>query len=116
MAGGAAARSPSCCAGWIAEHGSPLNVLDPAPLGRNAGELQRGRRGSASTCAIYFARKANKALAFVDEARRSASASTSPASASCAGARARRPGRRDIVMTAAVKPRALLELLRRARA
>ena len=57
---------------WIA-HGSPLNVLDTGPFERNAERLRGGRSGGSIQSidlSIYFARKANKALAFVDEAKR----------------------------------------------
>ena len=66
------ASGPRCSPSGSAEHGSPLNVIDPAPVGRNAAELQRVADGLGVELRIFFARKANKALALVDEARRCA--------------------------------------------
>ena len=41
---------PDLLAAWLEQYGSPLNVLDPSPFARNAGELQRAADGAwAST-------------------------------------------------------------------
>src|SRR6185312_11332480 len=98
---------PDQLAGWIERYGSPLNVLDPAPLVRNAGELRAAATLAGVDLKVFFARKA---LALVDEAR-------------CAGLGIDVAGERellqvlgrdvpaaDVMVTAAVKPRALLEL------
>ena len=53
----------------IEEHGSPVNVLDPRPLARNAAELVAAGTALGVDTRVFFARKANKALAFVDAAR-----------------------------------------------
>ncbi|HJG43120.1 Y4yA family PLP-dependent enzyme [Corynebacterium phoceense] len=50
-------------------HGSPVNVLDPRPLARNAAELVAAGTALGVDTRVFFARKANKALAFVDAAR-----------------------------------------------
>ena len=97
-------------AGWIAEHGSPLNVIDPAPLARNAGELERAAARAGVALEIFFARKANKALALVDEARRSGLGIDVASERELAQVLARDVPAGIIVVTAAVKPRALLEL------
>ena len=55
---------------WCDEHGSPINLIHPAPMERNAGELIDAASGHGIDLRIFFARKANKALALVDEARR----------------------------------------------
>ena len=67
---GALRARPTASTRWLDEHGSPLNLLDPAPMARNAAELRDAARGYGVELGIFFARKANKALAFVDEARR----------------------------------------------
>ena len=65
------ANDPDRLAAWIEEHGSPVNLIDPGPMARNAAELDAGRaRRAAFSLRIFFARKANKALALVDEAER----------------------------------------------
>ncbi|MDX6536327.1 MAG: diaminopimelate decarboxylase, partial [Gaiellales bacterium] len=61
---------PELLAGWVEQFGSPLNVIDPEPLARNAGELQAAALAAGAELKLYFARKANKALALVDEASR----------------------------------------------
>ncbi len=62
----------ACSRSWLERYGSPLNVIDPAPLARNAAELAATRpRPRGVDLQIFFARKANKALALVDEAPRS---------------------------------------------
>jgi diaminopimelate decarboxylase len=101
---------PELLAGWVAEHGSPLNVLDPGPLGRNARELQDLAADLGVELAIFFARKANKALAFVDEARRLGLGVDVASERELRQTLDRAVPASDIVLTAAVKPRALLEL------
>jgi diaminopimelate decarboxylase len=96
--------------GWIAEHGSPLNLIDPAPLARNAGELQDAAAAAGVELETFFARKANKALALVDEARRNGLGIDVASERELAQVLARDVPAGDIVVTAAVKPRALLEL------
>lgn len=51
-------------------YSSPVNVLDVSPMGRNVRELTSSGQRASVDVRIFFARKANKALAFVDEARR----------------------------------------------
>ena len=60
---------PELLAEWLELHGSPLNVLDPTAFARNAAELQDEADRVGADLKLYFARKANKALAFVDAAR-----------------------------------------------
>ena len=98
-------------AGLLAEHGSPLNVLDPAPLARNAEELRRAAAVHGLTLGIYLARKANKALSLVDEARRLGLGVDVASEQELAQVLERGVPARSIVVTAAVKPRRLLELV-----
>lgn len=49
---------------------SPVNVHDTAAFGRNAGELQNAASAHGVELAVFFARKANKCLAYVREAGR----------------------------------------------
>ena len=55
---------------WMRVHGSPVNLIDPRPMARNAAELEDAAAPFDLAFRVYFARKANKALALVDEARR----------------------------------------------
>ncbi|HEY1479609.1 MAG TPA: hypothetical protein VGF46_06245 [Gaiellales bacterium] len=100
---------PDLLAGWLAEHGSPLNVLDDGPLGRNAAELQSAAATHGIELAIYLARKANKALTFVDEARRLGLGVDVASERELRQVLDRGVPVDDVVVTAAVKPRALLE-------
>jgi diaminopimelate decarboxylase len=103
-------RQPELLAEWLELHGSPLNVLDPGAFSRNAAELEREADRVGADLKIYFARKANKALAFVDEAREGglgvdvASERELRQALECGIPAA------DLVVTAAVKPRGLLDL------
>lgn len=94
---------------WMEEHGSPINVLEPSALGRNAAELQRAAAGLGVDLQVYFARKANKALCFVDEALRLGLGVDLASERELAQALERgMPGPR-LVMTAAVKPPRLMD-------
>ncbi|MEO9175819.1 MAG: alanine racemase [Gaiellales bacterium] len=101
---------PGLLDAWLAEHGSPLNVLDPDPLERNARELQEAAAAHGVELEIFFARKANKALAFVDEARRLGLGIDVASERELRQVLERGVPAGSIVVTAAVKPRALLEL------
>jgi diaminopimelate decarboxylase len=101
---------PGTLAAWIGEHGSPLNVLDAGPLAANADELRGAARAHGLELGIYLARKANKALAFVDAARDLGLGVDVASERELAQTLARDVPADRIVVTAAVKPRALLEL------
>ncbi|MGP6174308.1 FAD/NAD(P)-binding protein [Corynebacterium sp. A21] len=101
---------PQRCRDLIAEFGSPVNVLRPAPMLRNIEELVSAGRDAGVETRVFFARKANKALTFVDTVRDAGH------SVDVASERELRqvldrgmPGER-IILSAAVKPDALLEL------
>jgi diaminopimelate decarboxylase len=100
---------PELLADWIERYGSPLNVLDPAPLERNADELGRAAARAGVDLKIFFARKANKALALVDEARRNGLGVDVAGERELVQVLERGVPAGDLVVTAAVKPRALLE-------
>ena len=103
-------EQPALLAEWIAEFGSPLNVIDPGPVARNAAELQRVAEGFGVDLRIFFARKANKSLALVDEAHRNALGIDVASEHELRQVLDRGVAAADIVVTAAVKPRALLAL------
>ncbi|MCC9658396.1 Y4yA family PLP-dependent enzyme [Rhodopirellula halodulae] len=51
---------------WVEQNGSPLNLLNVDPMRRNVGELQRAASDAEVDLRVFFARKANKCLSFVD--------------------------------------------------
>ncbi len=93
---------------WLSEHGSPVNLLDTSPMARNAGELRAAARAFGIELGIFFARKANKALGFVDEARRLGLGVDVASERELAQALERGVSGDALVMTAAVKPEPLL--------
>ncbi len=101
---------PARIAGWLAEYGSPLNLIDPTPLATNAAQLTAAAAAEGVELGIFFARKANKALAFVDEALQQGLGIDVASERELAQTLERGvpPGR--VVVTAAVKPAALLTL------
>lgn len=50
------------------EHGSPVNLVNPARLPDHAGELVEAAAAEGVELRVYFARKANKAITLVDAA------------------------------------------------
>jgi diaminopimelate decarboxylase len=101
---------PELVSAWMDEHGSPVNLLDPSPMGRNAAGLTGAAARVGVDLGIYFARKANKALAFVDEARRLGLGIDLASERELAQVLDRGVPGGALVMTAAVKPAALLQL------
>jgi diaminopimelate decarboxylase len=104
------AEDPDRVAGWIEEHGSPVNFIDPAPMERNAAELTSAATDRGVALRTFFARKANKALSLVDEAKRLGLGVDVASENELRQVLDRGLPREDIIVTAAVKPRALLEL------
>jgi diaminopimelate decarboxylase len=103
-------ESPDRVAELVERHGSPLNILDPAPMARNAQELEDAAERFGVALRIFFARKANKALAFVDAARGRGLGVDLASERELSQALARGIEGADLIMTAAVKPLSLLEL------
>ena len=62
-------ESPQQVTGLTSRYGSPVNALNPAPLRHNAQELLDAGASHGVETQVFFARKANKALCFVDAAR-----------------------------------------------
>jgi diaminopimelate decarboxylase len=103
-------QRPQALAELLEHHGSPLNVIHPAPLARNAAELQHVAERAGVDMRIFFARKANKALSLVDEAQRNGLGIDVASERELQQVLDRGVAAADIVVTAAVKPRALLAL------
>lgn len=96
--------------GLLAEHGSPVNLLNPSPLARNGVELAAPALERGVDVRVFFARKANKALGFVDRARELGLGVDVASENELRQALERGVDPNDLIVTAAVKPRALLEL------
>ena len=103
------AADPDILAAWIAEHGSPVNLIQPEPLGRNAAELVQAAEDQAIPLRIFFARKANKALSLVNEAKRLGLGVDVASEGELRQVLDLGVEASDVVVTAAVKPRAMLE-------
>ena len=101
-------RRPELLRAWLDEHGSPINVLDPAPLAHNAAALTDAAAATGLDLGIYFARKANKALAFVDAAHALGLGVDLASERELVQVLDRGVPGSSLVMTAAVKPAALL--------
>lgn len=96
----------------IEQYGSPVNLINPDPVARHAAELVQAAAAHGVEARIFFARKANKALALVDAAL-AAGHGIDVASAreldQVLMAVQRAGGAPDrVILTAAVKPEALL--------
>ncbi len=95
----------------IEEHGSPVNLLEPSAVGRNARELADAARDAGVVdVRVFLARKANKGLVFVDEAQRLDLGVDVASERELRQTLDRGVAPERIVVTAAVKPRGLLEL------
>jgi diaminopimelate decarboxylase len=101
---------PGTLEAWLGAHGSPLNVLHAGPFGPNALELRQAAARHGLELRIQFARKANKAIAFVDEARRIGAGVDVASERELRQVLERGVEGRDAIVTAAVKPAGLLEL------
>mgnify|MGYP001757902313 CR=1 FL=1 len=58
-------ENPQEVSALTSRYGSPVNVLNPAPLRHNAQELLDAGASHDVKTRVFFARKANKALCFV---------------------------------------------------
>lgn len=101
---------PAALAQAMAMHGSPVNVIDPSVLGRNAAELAAAAAGAGVELDLYFARKANKSLALVDAARGHGLGVDLASQAELRQCLERGLPGSALIMTAAIKPAALLDL------
>ncbi len=103
------ASDHAAAAELLARHGSPVNLVDPSLLPTHADELVAVGERLGVEVRVFFARKANKTLALVDTALAAdhgvdVSSERELAQVLAAGAEPER-----VILTAAVKPRSLLE-------
>ncbi|GAA1390843.1 Y4yA family PLP-dependent enzyme [Luteococcus peritonei] len=101
---------PDACAALLAEHGSPLNLVDTTPLAAHAGELHEQAARAGVPLLVQVARKANKALAVVDEAHRLGLGVDVGSERELRQVLGRGLPHDRLVLTAAVKPTRLLQL------
>ena len=101
---------PTACADLLERFGSPVNLIDPAPLARNAAELVRAGAERGVEVRVRFARKANKALALVDAALGAGHGVDVASQAELAQVLETGAPPERIILSAAVKPTGLLEL------
>ena len=98
------------CAALVDRFGSPVNLIHPATMGRNAKQLVEAGRRAGVEIGLFFARKANKALTLVDEIVRLGHGVDVAGEAELQQTLQRGvPGRR-IILSAAIKPERLLRL------
>ncbi len=104
------ALTPETASALLAEHGSPVNLLETGAFTRNAADLVAAGERHGVDVRVFYARKANKALVFVDAAIAAGHgvdvASYRELEQTLA---AGMPGE-CIILSAAVKPDALLRL------
>ena len=103
-------EEPGTLERWIDEHGSPVNVIHLGAMGRNAAELTDAAAAREVSCRVFFARKANKALSLVDEAKRLGLGVDVASERELRQVLERGFDPADVIVTAAVKPAALLRL------
>lgn len=101
---------PERCQELLTEFGSPVNVLQPDALARNGAELVDAGTAAGVRVRPFFARKANKAICFVDAALAAGFGVDVASLAELQQVLDRGARGDDVVVSAAIKPVALLEL------
>ncbi|RAV32985.1 FAD/NAD(P)-binding protein [Corynebacterium heidelbergense] len=102
------------CAELVEKWGSPVNVLHPEVLPANAAELVQAGADAGVDVRIFFARKANKALGFVDAAHRAGHGVDVASQRELTQVLDRGVPGEKIILSAAIKPDALLDIAIRA--
>ncbi len=95
-------------ASLIDEFSSPVNVLNPSSMERNIDELIDAATASGVELKIFFARKANKGLIFVDTVRDAGHGVDVASERELTQVLARGVRGDRIILSAAIKPDALL--------
>lgn len=101
---------PRACEQLLDTFGSPVNVLNAGPMQNNIAELVRAGEAAGVETKVFYARKANKALLFADTVRDSGHGVDVASENELRQVLERgMPGER-IILSAAIKPDALLRL------
>lgn len=95
--------------GLVNQYGSPLNVLDSAPMKQNVLTLLETAEARQIEMRVFFARKSNKCLAMVDAARELKIGIDTASFVEIDQTLARGIPSSDIICTAAVKDQALVD-------
>ena len=98
------------CEELLGEHGSPVNLICPEPLPGHAAELVEAGSSRGVDLRVFFARKANKALALVDAALAAGHGVDVASERELTQVLGRGAAPDKVILTAAVKPRSLLRL------
>jgi len=96
--------------GLLAKHGSPLNLIASEPMRRNVAELNAVANSRRLDFRVYFARKSNKCLAFVDAAKKLGIGLDTASENELQQCLDRGVTPRDLICTAAIKNESLLQL------
>ncbi|KUM31490.1 hypothetical protein AQ436_16505 [Arthrobacter sp. EpRS66] len=103
-------ENPKLCQKLIAEHGSPLNVHNYSSMARNITELREAAAKHEVDFQIYLARKANKTLGAIDKAVAQGCGVDVASFHELEQCLNRGVGAESLIVTAAVKSHALLQL------
>ena len=103
-------ESPQQVKGLTSRYGSPVNALNPAPLRHNAQELLDAGASHGVETQVFFARKANKALCFVDAAREAGLGVDVASENELRQVLSREVAPERIILSAAIKTESLLRL------
>lgn len=101
---------PTRCQQLLTEFGSPVNVLQPDALARNGGDLVDAGAAAGVRVRPFFARKANKAICFVDAALAAGLGVDVASLAELQQVLDRGAHGGDVVVSAAIKTPTLIEL------
>lgn len=101
-------NDPHACTALIEEFSSPVNVLNAHEMERNIDELVDAAAKKGVELHVFFARKANKALTFVDTVRNAGHGVDVASQNELTQVLARRVQGNKIILSAAIKPDALL--------
>src|SRR5699024_10453471 len=101
---------PTASLGVVREFGSPVNVLHAGSLPRNINELVNAGKQMGVDTQIFFARKANKALTFVDAVRDAGHGVDVASERELRQVLDRGVAGERIILSAAIKPDRLLKL------
>lgn len=103
-------ENPQLCQELIRDYGSPLNLHDYGAMARNIAELREAATGHGIDFQIYLARKANKTLGAIDAARAEGCGVDVASFHELEQCLQRGVAPESLIVTAAVKSRALLQL------
>lgn len=103
-------EDPQLCKELLCDFGSPLNVHDYSAMGRNIAQLRDAAAGHGVDFQIYLARKANKTLGAIDKAMAEGCGVDVASFHELEQCLQRGVSPESLIVTAAVKSRALLQL------